>query len=74
MADSVSFQQINDILLLTDRLGFNREWVEIPLSTASPGQVCTLPNGKLEIVVDADIPFGEWLDSLEALVRPFLPQ
>jgi len=60
----VSFAQISRILEITDSLGLNREWVEIPLSPESPGSVRRLGNGKLEIVVDADQPFEEWLSSL----------
>ena len=65
----VSFQLISRILDVTDRLGLNREWVEIPLSPESPGQVRKLPNGKLEIIVDADQPFEEWLGTLEQQIR-----
>jgi hypothetical protein len=65
----VSFKQITQILELTDRLGLSREWVEIPLGTASPGTVRKLPNGKIEIVVDADIPFEQWLQKLEPQIR-----
>jgi hypothetical protein len=65
MQGMVSFKQITQILELTDRLGLNREWVEIPLSAETPGVVRKLQNGKLEIVVAADQPFDEWLDSLE---------
>lgn len=35
----VSFQQISRILEVTDALGLNREWVEIPLSPEIPGLV-----------------------------------
>ena len=69
MLSMVSFKQISAILELTDRLGLNREWVEIPLSPESPGQVRKLPNGKLEIVVDADTPFDQWLASLAAQIQ-----
>jgi len=69
MSDAVSFQQINQILALTDELEINREWVEIPLGAESPGVVRKLSNGKLEIIVDADMPFGEWFGSLEAKIR-----
>jgi uncharacterized protein YidB (DUF937 family) len=69
MLQMVSFKQINQILELTDRLGLSREWVEIPLSPASPGIVRKLTNGKLEIVVDADLPFEQWLASLEMQIR-----
>ena len=68
MLNMVSFKQITQILELTDRLGLNREGVEIPLSSETPGVLRKLPNGKLEIVVDADQPFEEWLDSLEARI------
>jgi hypothetical protein len=62
--DVVSFKHINRILEVTDSLGLNREWVEIPLSPESPGAVRRLTNGKLEIIVDADTPFDDWLGSL----------
>lgn len=67
--DIVSFAQISRILDLTDSLGLNREWVEIPLSPARPGLVRRLANGKLEIIVDADRPFEEWLGSLSTQIR-----
>lgn len=61
---AVSFQQIGKILEVTDALGLNREWVEIPLSPESPGVVRRLTNGKLEIIVDAEQPFDQWLTVL----------
>jgi len=67
--DVVSFAQISRILELTDSLGLNREWVEIPLSPERPGRVRRLPNGKLEIIVDADRPFEEWLGSLSLQIQ-----
>lgn len=66
---AVSFQHITRILDLTDTLGINREWVEIPLSPECPGIVRKLPNGKLEIVVDAEQPFNAWLGTLEQQIR-----
>jgi hypothetical protein len=69
MLQMVSFQQITEILAVTDRLGLSREWVEIPLSPESPGRVCKLPNGKIEIVVGADQPFAQWLAGIEAHVK-----
>ena len=60
----VSFQHISRILEVTDALGLNREWVEIPLSPETPGAVRRLQNGKLEIVVDAEQPFDQWLSAL----------
>ena len=60
----MSFKQISRILEVTDSLGLNREWVEIPLSPESPVSVRRLTNGKLEIIVDAEQPFEDWLGSL----------
>ena len=62
--EAASFKHISRILGMTDSLGLNREWVEIPLSPESPGVVRQLTNGKLEIIVDADQPFEDWLRSL----------
>ena len=67
--DVVSFQHISRILGVTDSLGLNREWVEISLPPESPGVVRRLTNGKLEIIVDADQPFEEWLGSLQKHIQ-----
>lgn len=69
VVDAVSFQQINQILEVTDSLGLDREWVEIPLSTGTPGLVRRLANGKLEIIVDAELPFDQWLTLLPAKIQ-----
>lgn len=66
---AVSFKQISRILDVTDALGLNREWVEIPLSPENPGVVRKLANGKLEIVVDAEQPFEEWITSLPTRIQ-----
>jgi hypothetical protein len=67
--EALPFSQISQIPELTDSLGLHREWVDIPSSPDSPGLVRRLPNGKLEIVVDADRPLDEWLTSLPAEIR-----
>lgn len=67
--DAVSFQQISRILEVTDALGLDREWVEIPLSPEHPGIVRRLQNGKLEIIVDAEQPFDQWLTLLPAFIQ-----
>jgi hypothetical protein len=67
--DAVSFQQISRILEVTDALGLDREWVEIPLSPESPGLVRRLHNGKLEIIVDAEQPFEQWLSVLPTHIQ-----
>lgn len=72
--DTVSFQHITRILGVIDDLEISREAVEIPLSPESPGVVRLLSNGKLEIVVDADIPFDDWLQTLPQKIQAQMPQ
>ncbi|MCA9463745.1 MAG: hypothetical protein KC563_01040 [Nitrospira sp.] len=72
MMQAVSFQQILQILTVTDEMDISREAVDIPLTPESPGVVRRLPNGKLEIVVDADLPFEEWLQRLEPTIQGLL--
>ena len=69
MPKAVSFKEITRILELTDQLELDREWIEIPLTPASPGKIQKLPNGKIEIVVDADAPFEDWLATAEQQIR-----
>ena len=66
---AVSFQQISQILELTDQLNISREAVEIPLSPESPGVIRRLSNGKIEIIVDADLPFDQWLPTVSSKVQ-----
>ena len=60
--------EIDAIFAVTDALGIHREQLTIPLGPESPGRVRTLPNGKLEIVVEAVRPFDEWVRELPALI------
>jgi hypothetical protein len=71
---AVSFQQISQILELTDELEISREAVEIPLSPERPGVVRRLANGKIEIVVDADMPFAEWLPTVPQKIQTLLSE
>lgn len=65
-------KEINAIFEVTDRLGINREWIEIPLGPKSPGQVKKLPNGKYEIIVDAEIPIEQWVNVMEAELKKIM--
>jgi hypothetical protein len=65
----VSFKYISRFLEVTDSLGLIREWVEILLSPERPGVVRRLTNGQLEIIVDADQQFKDWLGSLPKHIR-----
>ncbi len=69
---AVSFTQISQILEVTDQLELSREIVEIPLSPERPGTFRRLANGKIEIVVDADVPFDEWLATVSPKVQALM--
>jgi hypothetical protein len=68
MLDVVTMKEIDAIFAVTDALGIHREHLVIPLGPASPGRVRKLPNGKLEITVEAERPFDEWMKELPALI------
>jgi hypothetical protein len=67
--EAVSPAEIEQILAITDALGVHRESVVIPLPKRRPGGVRRRPDGKLEIVVDAEQSFADWLGGLPQQVR-----
>ena len=69
MLEAVTLKEIQEIFAVTDALGISREALVIPLGPGRPGRVRRLPSGKLEIVVDAEVPLAEWLRGLPALIR-----
>ena len=62
-------REIDAIFAVTDALGIHREALVIPLGPAAPGRVRRLPNGKLEITVEAARPLDEWLRDLPSLIK-----
>lgn len=68
MLEVVTMKEIDAIFAVTDGLGIHREQLVIPLGPASPGRVRRLPNGKLEITVDAERPVEEWVTELPGLI------
>ncbi|MBI3636903.1 MAG: hypothetical protein HY216_11960 [Candidatus Rokubacteria bacterium] len=68
MLDVVGMKEIDAIFAVTDPLEIHREMLVIPLGTDSPGRVRKLPNGKLEITVESERPFDDWLKELPALL------
>ena len=66
---AVTLAEIEQIFGVLERLGISREAVVIPLRPAHPGAVRVLPNGKLEILVEAETPLADWLPELERLLR-----
>ena len=69
MLEAVTLREIHRIFEITDRLGIHREQLVIPLGPRHPGRVRRMPNGKLEIVVESEGSFDEWVAGLEAEIR-----
>jgi hypothetical protein len=69
MPQGVQLAQIERIFEILDRLAISREAVIIPLRPQGAGGIKRLSNGKLEIVVPADIPFEQWYASLEGTLQ-----
>ena len=74
MVTAVTLREIEKVFVVLDRLGISREAVVIPLRPATPGGVRRLSNGKFEIVVDAEVPLDEWLQTLERQLRSLTGQ
>ena len=68
MLEVVTMKEIDAIFAVTDALEIHREHLVIPLGPATPGRVRRLPNGKLEITVEAERPLDEWLAELPRLI------
>jgi len=69
MVDEVTLREIQAVFEVTDRLGISREDLVIPLRPRHPGGVRRMPNGRIEIVVEAEGDFGEFLAGLPARIR-----
>lgn len=68
MLDAVGMKEISQIFEVTDAMGIHRESLVIPLGTGQ-GRVRRTPRGKIEIVVDAEAPFDDWLQGLPDMIR-----
>ena len=72
MLKAVTLKEIERIFAVIDPMGISREAVEIPLRTEHPGRISILKNGKLEIVVQRDGDFEDWIIRLEAQIRDLM--
>jgi hypothetical protein len=69
MLEVVTLREIEKIFEVTDRMGIHREQLVIPLGPRHPGRVRRMPNGKIEIVVESEGSFDEWVAGLEPELR-----
>jgi hypothetical protein len=65
----VTLKEIEKIFAILESLSISREAVTIPLGPKHPGSVKRLLNGKIEIIVDSEVPIDDWLPELEVLLR-----
>jgi hypothetical protein len=72
MLKVVTLKEIERIFAVIDPMGISREAIVIPLRTEHPGRVSILKDGKLEIVVERDGDFEEWITRLEAQIRDLM--
>ena len=72
MPQGVQLAQIERIFEILDRLHISREAVVIPLRPQGRGGLALLDDGKLEIVVPAEIPFDEWYTGLEPAIQKLM--
>ncbi len=69
MLKAVTLKEIERIFAVIEPMGISREAVVIPLRTEHPGRISILKDGKLEIVVERDGDFEDWITQLEARIR-----
>jgi hypothetical protein len=72
MLKFVTLKEIERIFAVIDPMGISREAIVIPLRTEHPGRVSILKDGQLEIVVERDGDFEEWITRLEAQIRDLM--
>ncbi|HWP64717.1 MAG TPA: hypothetical protein VNO26_02245 [Candidatus Limnocylindria bacterium] len=65
----VTLAEIERVFEVLERLGISREAVVIPLKPERPGRMRILPNGKAEIVLDAERPLDDFLADVERWLR-----
>ena len=72
MLKVVTLKEIERIFAVIDPMGISREAIVIPLRTEHPGRVSILKDGQLEIVVERDGDFEDWITRLEAQLRDLM--
>ena len=72
MLKVVTLKEIERIFVVLDAMGISREAVVIPLRTEHPGRLTILKDGKLEIVVERDADFEDWVTGLQARIAELM--
>jgi hypothetical protein len=74
MLKAVTLREIERIFSVLDTLGISREAVVIPLRPEHPGRVALLKDGKLEIVVEREGDFEDWVTTLADQIGALMNQ
>jgi hypothetical protein len=69
VAKAIGLKEIEQIFAVIEPMGISREAVVIPLRTEHTGRARIIEGGKLEIVVDGDTEFSDWIKGLRALIE-----
>lgn len=69
MIKAVTLSEIERIFEVIEPMGISREAVVIPLRPENPGRVTLRKDGKLEIVVDQQADFDNWIATLDGRIR-----
>jgi hypothetical protein len=72
MLKLVTLKEIERIFAVIDPMNISREAIVIPLRTERPGRVSIMKDGKLEIVVERDGEFDDWITTLEGQIRELM--
>jgi hypothetical protein len=72
MLKAITLKEIERIFAVIDPMGISREAVVIPLRTEHPGRLSILKDGKLEIVVERDGDFEDWITGLAARIQELM--
>ncbi|MGC1341669.1 MAG: hypothetical protein WA854_05050 [Candidatus Binataceae bacterium] len=68
MLKAVTLKEIERIFETLDAMNISREAVVIPLRPEHPGRVSIMKDGKLEIVVERDGDFEQWVSGLRGRI------
>ena len=69
MLKAVTLKEIERIFEVIDPMGISREAVVIPLRTEHPGRVSNMKDGKLEIIVEREGDFDDWVKGLGVQIQ-----
>jgi hypothetical protein len=72
LPNALTLKEIERIFAVTDPMGISREALVIPLRTEHPGRVSIMKDGKLEIVVERDGEFDDFIAALPARIRELM--